>query len=370
MCCNPIILQQWYDIAGKFHSYYFADFNPDIHTPEFINNITKTCHRVGMFRHKFVTVPCGKCVQCRARNARDWKVRLYHHSLTYGDAVFVTLTYDDDHMDSVDLNYHHFQLFMKRLRRKFPDKRITYFVSGEYGSSSLRRHFHCIIFGLDFDLIKSRFLCRSRRAKDVKIWTSDVLSDCWDFRGYVSCSKVYSGDFRVFGYVSGYIISKSSEKHLFDVSSCRSVPEFHHMSLKPAIGLDYFLSNVEQIYRNDYVLINSRKVSVPRAYDYWFKKFTSRYVISDGVTGFGFIKILNSFKTNVERMSFIFQICDKFSLVIDKVSDFDIIKSRRIDRFLKSSAFTCSQYNLDSVKYNLSKIMYYNRDLDIGGVYV
>lgn len=367
MCCNPIIFQQWYDCLGKFHSHYYADYNPDIHTDAVLKRLTHGLKRIGMFKHKFVVVPCGKCPECAARLARDWKIRLYHHSLTAGDGIFVTLTYDDHHMDDVNLNYRHFQLFMKRLRRRFPNRQLSFFCAGEYGCDSLRRHFHAIIFGIDIKEVRSEFLCRSRNAKDIKIWTSKLISDCWDNRGFVSCSRVSSGDSRVFGYVSGYIISKNNDEHKLNVKMNRDVPELHHMSLKPAIGKEYFLRNVKDIFSRDFIVYNGRKASVPRAYDNWYKTLTSRYVIRTGCTGFGLLDVLNNIRSSVVRMAYIFKLEDKFAFTIDKVSDFDIIKSRRKR---KASSFTCSNYNLDSRKYNYGTYMSNTRDLQFGGAYV
>lgn len=359
MCYNPIILQQYYDSSSVYHCYYYADYDPDYHTKEVLDRLSYGLAREGMHRHKFVVVPCGKCKECRARNARDWKIRLYHHSLTAGDGVFITLTYDNDHMDSSSLDYRHFQLFMKRLRRRFPEHKLSFFCAGEYGSKSLRRHFHCIVFGLPFNKIKSQFLCRSRKAKDIKIYTSEICSLCWSNRGFCSVSKVLKGDYRVFGYVSGYIISKSDEEHQSLISQFGLTPEFHHMSLKPAIGKEYFLQNYKTIYYSDCVCINGNRFRPPLTYDKWYQELTSRYIIREGVTGFGLLDILRNIKDVRVQMAYIFKLEDPFAFFVDKISDFDIIKSRRRKSF--PSSFTC--YNFESRKYNCDKYLLNCRDL-------
>lgn len=368
MCCNPIILQQWYDDCNKFHCHYYADYNPDEHSERVLKRLSLGLHRQGMHKHKFVVVPCGKCVECIRRKARDWKIRLYHHSLTEGDGIFVTLTYNDDNMDDGSLNYRHFQLFMKRLRRNFPDKKISFFCSGEYGVKTLRRHFHCLIFGLDINDVKTKFLCCSRRAKDVKIWTSDIILKCWDNRGHVSVSRVFSGDARVLGYVSGYMFAKSSDIHRFAIINAGLEPEFHHMSLKPAIGKNYFLLNFERLYENDFVVFNSKRFALPRAYDVWYRNITSRFVIRAGV---GYSRYLDAIKRCSDKLfvtSLIFQ-SPSGSFLLDKVSDFDIIKKKRKERFLRSAS-TGTDFNLSSRKYNYERSLYFcNRDLDIGGAY-
>lgn len=373
MCYQPIIFEQWYDNLGQFHSHYFSDFIPEIHTPDYLRRLSIATKRVGKLKHKYVTVPCGKCNQCRARQARDWKVRLYHHSITEGDSIFVTLTYNDDNMDNHSLDYRHFQLFMKRLRRKFSDHRLSFFCAGEYGSKTLRRHFHCIIFGIDLNEVKSKFLCTSRKDKSVKIWTSDIISNCWNNRGFVSVSRICKGDFRAFGYVSGYIISKSDEKHKKLIERYGLEPEFHHMSLKPCIGRIYYNRNHKQFFRQGFCHFSGRIVSVPRAYDRWYEKETTRYIVRPSYTSsfdpfkrlgmsiHDFLLSINDLLSPQDMMRIIFQYDDKLPFTIDKVSDFDKIKMRRRKFFLSS---TGSDYNLQSQKINISSFLgCYDRDI-------
>lgn len=373
MCYQPIIFEQWYDITGQFHSFYFDDYIPEIHTQEYLHRLSLATKKVGKFRHKYVVVPCGKCMQCRARHARDWKVRLYHHSITEGDSLFVTLTYDDEHMDSPHLDYRHFQLFMKRFRRKFPNRKISFFVAGEYGSKTFRRHFHCIIFGVDLKEVKTKFLCTSRKDKHVKIWTSDIISNCWDNRGFVSVSRISQGDYRAFGYVAGYIISKSDERHRANLERQGLEPEFHHMSLKPCIGKAYFLRNYIQMFKNGFCHFSGKIVSIPRAYDRWYEAMTTKFVLKKGFSTKGFWSRLglsiDDFLTSIkdllsplDMMRLIFQVEDYYKVTIDKVSDFDIIKRKR--RSFASSS-TGSDYNLTSQRINVCSFLgCYNRDID------
>lgn len=370
MCCKPIIVEQWYDRNGCFHSVYFADFNPERHTPKYFNVIRWTHSLVGRRKHQFVVVPCGKCKDCVRVKARDWKVRLYHHSLTEGEGIFVTLTYNDKHLEDNNLDYSHFQLFMKRLRKLFPNNEISMFCAGEYGSKSLRRHFHAIIFGVPFDAIKTRYLCRSRRDKKVKIWDSEILCKCWcvsfsskesgydldDCRGYVSVSRVTSDNPSVFGYVSGYIISKYDDSHRRLVSLNKLVSEFHHMSLKRAIGKKYFLKNCEEIMQRDFVWFNCRKLPVPKAYDRWYQKSTERTVIKRLFCPKHIFEFhLSPFATTISKMDFIFNYLKPGDVTIDKISDFDIIKSRRRLRALSSTGEN-NFYHMDSKLCNLQRV--------------
>lgn len=45
-----------------------------------------------------VTVPCGKCLACRANNASQWATRVMHEAEYVKTACFVTLTYSPEHV--------------------------------------------------------------------------------------------------------------------------------------------------------------------------------------------------------------------------------------------------------------------------------
>ncbi len=152
-----------------------------------------------------VEVPCGRCVVCRKNRASGWRVRLHHEFLSSTTAVFVTLTYDDSHLPTVVLPYQErvnydgsvfryynpkdfrdgyimsfdkvpchckrdIQLFLKVLRSRV-DTKIRYFLVSEYCPTSLRPHYHAIIFGLPKDIVgKDRF-------DTTKL--NDFIASCW-----------------------------------------------------------------------------------------------------------------------------------------------------------------------------------------------
>lgn len=105
--------------------------------------------------YKFINgfcVPCGHCIHCRKRLAREWAFRCQNESLhKYGYNIL--LTYDDEH-----LSYHkgqltvekvHLQGFMKRLRfylDKLYKVKVSFFAVGEYGGFNHRPHYHLILW--------------------------------------------------------------------------------------------------------------------------------------------------------------------------------------------------------------------------------
>ena len=98
-------------------------------------------------------VPCGRCLECLKDRVNSWFFRLYNEQKNAKTALFITLTYDDEHLSYTDngsmcLNYKDTQLFWKRLRKAQPkgDPKIRYFLVGEYGSKTHRPHYHAILF--------------------------------------------------------------------------------------------------------------------------------------------------------------------------------------------------------------------------------
>ncbi len=105
---------------------------------------------------KTLSLPCGQCIGCRLERSRQWAMRCMHEAQLHENNCFITLTYDNTHLPSDgSLHYKDFQLFIKRLRKKFGNTRIRYYMAGEYGENFGRPHFHACIFGHDFHDKKS-----------------------------------------------------------------------------------------------------------------------------------------------------------------------------------------------------------------------
>ena len=89
-----------------------------------------------------IQIPCGQCRSCRIAKSREWANRCVMEALDYNDGLcwFVTLTYDDDHIESLavdndynlfTLNFDHMSEFIKTLRNKFRDCDLDYYYSPE-----------------------------------------------------------------------------------------------------------------------------------------------------------------------------------------------------------------------------------------------
>jgi len=94
---------------------------------------------------------CGQCIACRLEKSRQWAVRCMHEASQWDNNVFVTLTYDDEHLpEDQGLDVSEFQRFAKRLRKARPDDKVRYFHCGEYGEQLQRPHYHALVFNVDF----------------------------------------------------------------------------------------------------------------------------------------------------------------------------------------------------------------------------
>ena len=100
-------------------------------------------------------VSCGKCDLCLSSYRNDWSVRLQIHAGFYSKMpLFITLTYDDDHVvyaDEPTLVRSDVSLFLKRYKEKYKlrNDHFSYFGCGEYGDKLHRPHYHLLFFGDD-----------------------------------------------------------------------------------------------------------------------------------------------------------------------------------------------------------------------------
>lgn len=211
-----------------------------------------------------VTISCGKCIGCRVSRAREWTVRCLHELQMHDKASFVTLTFDDKYLDpNGSLRKRDFQLFMKRLRKKYDGANIRYFHCGEYGLRYLRPHHHAILYGVQFEDAVSRI------GQSFKV--SDTLSSLWPF-GFSSVGDVTSDSI---SYVTSYTLKKVTREPR--ELSLGILPEYHSMSLKPAIGKSWFDKYHSDLYGIDKAVISdSRQYKVPKYYDKLLMRFDSK----------------------------------------------------------------------------------------------
>ena len=101
-----------------------------------------------------IAIPCNICYACRTNRVTKWVTKMLFETLVpeRGTPFFLTLTYDEDHLpDNYSISKDEFQRFKKRfykhLKTHYPDRNFSFFAVGEYGSRTMRPHYHAIIWG-------------------------------------------------------------------------------------------------------------------------------------------------------------------------------------------------------------------------------
>lgn len=245
-------------------------------------------------------VPCGHCMGCRLDHARVWADRMILE-LRDNDykAIFVTLTYNNQSLPrawhvgyntlpgDVDQSYLYedegwvaaaagapatlsvrdTQLFLKRLRKAFPERRIRYFLAGEYGPKTHRPHYHAIIFGLTLDDFKDLRILDFNDLGQPR-YKSKSFERIWG-NGFCVVAPV---NWNTCAYVSRYTTKKIFKSEDPNAYACDQVPPFCTMSRRPGIGLlhaDDLLKKGDKAFVRDFDISGKecvREVYLGRAF--------------------------------------------------------------------------------------------------------
>lgn len=201
-----------------------------------------------------VPVPCGKCEGCRLDRSRAWADRMlleYEYppdGLPKRTALFITLTYDDDHINMIkcsdgqyrgNLVVRDVQLFIKRLRKAVSPSKLRFFLCGEYGEHTFRPHYHMILFGIPgFPDAVEYSIPSPERATD---YFSPILASLWK-NGNIIYSQA---SYQTFAYVARYVLKKQFGSDGGDSFYRGRKPPFITMSRRPGIGMTYFKDNTD-----------------------------------------------------------------------------------------------------------------------------
>lgn len=166
-------------------------------------------------------MPCGKCSPCRKTAGRNKAILAQKEGLTHEKSCFITLTYRTENLPAGGaLDRSHWQAFAKRFRERLRDyghPPIRFFYCGEYGTKSLRPHFHALVYGYDFSADRKRFKGSGERT----LYRSRELESLWTF-GHSSIGSV---TYASAAYVASYIVKKST-KHAERIKLANLPPEF------------------------------------------------------------------------------------------------------------------------------------------------
>lgn len=248
-----------------------------------------------------VIIPCGHCIGCRLDYSRKWADRMMLELETSKKGIFVTLTYDDEHLpvseyestglrNITDEEYikkkglvfdgeewlkpkygtlvkKDCQDFMKRVRKHWPDIRIRFFLSGEYGESKYgtnRPHYHVILFGIGLDDIGD-LVQFGRNEIGQNYYISKEMEERWPF-GHVLVADV---SWQTCAYVARYVVKKLNGAMNVEYAKKNRIKEFCLMSRKPGIGAEYLKENPDCLDLKEINISTpegGRKISIPKYY--------------------------------------------------------------------------------------------------------
>lgn len=216
--------------------------------------------------HQVYQLPCGKCVSCRLTYGRTWAIRCMHESEMHGNSIFLTLTYDDDHVGNNKLNYRHFQDFIRALRAECPGDEISYIVAGEYGKRTKRQHWHAILFGFYPKDASHKYT--SERGDRVS--SSQIVDEIWG-RGISEFGAVTLES-------AGYVARYSAKKLVHGRDGDHQYDPIFKVSSKYAIGKRWIEKHWKGVFEKGFLLTESgEKVAIPRYYEKWLEKNQPEY---------------------------------------------------------------------------------------------
>lgn len=214
---------------------------------------------------------------CRINYTSAWKLRLLYELSDWDNAMFVTLTYDEEHIPKdFSLQKKDPVGFFKRLRSYLDysnaNRQIKYYCCGEYGEKKDplrpeknhgRPHYHAIIFGLSpFDDNDRKLVIEAWQHKcdDFQFDKNRGRRNEYGIGEKCAIQNVTPVDIE---YVTGYVQKKLSGDLAGKIYGNDTKP-FAIMS--KGLGLNHALSNADRLRANGFTYLSGHKISLPRYY--------------------------------------------------------------------------------------------------------
>lgn len=217
-------------------------------------------------------IKCGQCIGCRLDRSLDWAIRITHEASLYEKNCFITLTYSPENLpENGSLVLEHFQLFMKRLRKKYGTN-IRFFHCGEYGEQLCRPHYHACL--LNFDFPDKHYFNSTPRGDNT--YTSSSLSELWPYGHHQIGELSFESAAYCARYVTKKITGKNSDEHYtrtnpYTGELVRLSSEYTTMSRRPGIGAPFLARFRNDVYNFDRVVLRGgASIPPPRFYDRTF----------------------------------------------------------------------------------------------------
>lgn len=219
-----------------------------------------------------IKLPCGKCPECCKDYYTQWATRGSKELYQWDSSVFITLTYAEENLpNDKSLKKKDVQDFLKRLKKTIcSNKRnpIRQIYCGEYGTRTLRPHYHCIIFNLDFIDKKRHYISDGGH----QVFTSKQLSSLWQ-KGNAEFGFATPGSI---AYLFKYILKKKTRKEKSKPltlehpdGSYEVEHEFIEASRNPGIGA--YMRDSESL-KKGFLTVNGVKTKLPKYYQEHIRK--------------------------------------------------------------------------------------------------
>lgn len=203
-----------------------------------------------------IKIPCGSCYSCREDLQRMAVDRMFVAWHSHDVSAFVTFTYDDAHLrfnegfDRPTLSKQDVHRYLDNIKHRLKKIDFEYFLAGEYGDKFGRPHYHCIFFGLDYQIHK-KFFEQSWKLGSVKVLP--VNASCFQYVAKYICQP-YAKEYR--------------DSNFYDLGL---EPPFRKMSR--GLGLSVYREHQEELDRQGYFIFHGKKITLNR---YYFNKLILR----------------------------------------------------------------------------------------------
>lgn len=221
---------------------------------------------------------CGRCIGCRLRRARDSAIRCVHESMLHpsDSCHFLTFTYSDEFLPRLPdgrptLDCTAMPSMFKRLRTNLNQSGIKYLQVGEYGTKTLRPHYHAVVFGLR---LNDRNLY-SRGRFGHSLFNSASLQKAWLDQGHVVAAEF---NFDTAQYCARYLLDKQlheeyTSSETFDTQTGEVFsPQVEHTSMSRGgrtghgLAFDFWQSHKRQLCALGGCTIKGKVLPLPRYY--------------------------------------------------------------------------------------------------------
>ncbi len=196
------------------------------------------------------------------------------------------------------LYYRDIQLFLKRLRKyinKYYNEKIRFYIIGEYGTKSLRPHWHCLLFFNSPELSQAFEDCENVGTSSRPCECPRFLRPFWEY-GIVD-SKRTNGE--CYNYVSSYVnLSSNFPKLLVLLSNQKA---YHSVRLGQILPQESFVAAIK---KGDFSFFEQQfftdSFGVENTYTVWrsyYNRFFPKFTCSSKLSFEQTYRVLTSYET-------------------------------------------------------------------------